>query len=379
MSEILKIKSVSYSVYAFCLVISLYACFSLFKIITTSAPDFEVYYGATKQLVSGINPYAQSELYTGFGYPPFTAMVFLPFLLAPLKISQGIFIVLSFVSIPFIVWMLVSLFKNKAVRRIDIFVYSSIVFLLFPTRFTLGMGQSNLITLLFICASLFVWKRSKSIFAGILFGVAICFKPHLILLLPFMLLTGEWVFVTRSLGIVLGAGIGSILLFGAERYFQYFTDMVMVLLPYSGRGIYYNQGFAGFFARMIPQQPAELFTVVSSCILYGFGLLSVWKNRISLPLAISLGLCIMVLIEPLSWQHHGVFLLPSCFFLVSLIRKYTLSVFIFVCSLFLIGYNIRQPLNFETGSIGMLILSHGFVGTMEITGLMLFAVRKQRI
>jgi len=58
-----------------------YVCYSLFRIITTFAPDFSVYYGATQELLSGSDPYRSPQLFTGFGYPPFTAVAYLPFLL----------------------------------------------------------------------------------------------------------------------------------------------------------------------------------------------------------------------------------------------------------------------------------------------------------
>jgi alpha-1,2-mannosyltransferase len=366
-----------YVLYSVSFIVFAYACFSIYRIVTTSAPDFEVYYGATEQLVRGISPYAGSALYTGFGYPPFTAVVFLLFLVFPPSIAQGIFVVLSAISIPCISWMAYFAFRGKKMKFTELLIFSSVFFLLFPTRFTLGMGQSNLIALLFVCGSIYEWKQGKKTLCSILFGISMCFKPHFLLVLPFLLLAGEWVFVMKSLAVVVGAGIVSVFFFGWGKYIRYYQDMVLTLLPYSGRGIYYNQGFAGFFARIFPQNQASIATACASLVLYISGAIAVVRNRMNLPTVLALGLCVMVLVEPLSWQHHIIFLIPAIIFLRTAILSSKTAVILLVCSLFLIGYNIRQPDYFQNMNLGPILLSHGFFGTVMITGLLFWFLRKQ--
>jgi alpha-1,2-mannosyltransferase len=373
-----KDKIIPYLSYGLSFVVFCFICFSVYRIITTSAPDFSVYYGATENLVSDISPYSNSSLYTGFGYPPLTAVLFLPFLLFPARIAQGIFILFSALSIPCIVWFLLRVFQDKQSGLPTLLIITSLIFLLFPTRFTLGMGQSNLVTLLFVSGAMFEWVHGKKYLSYLLFGLALCLKPQLVLVVPFIVLTGEWAFAVGSLGIVVGAGIVSGILFGWERYIQYYQDMVLTLLPYAGREIYYNQGFAGFFARVFPQYIASISTVCSSTILYILSLFRVIKFRINFPVSLALGLCVMVLIEPLSWQHHIVFLFPAFVFLWITPKISRISTILLVCSILLVGYNIRQPELFNNIVIGPLLLSHGFIGTLIVTTLMLMSVRKLR-
>ena len=72
---------------------------SLYKIITTTAPDYSVLWNAAKDLPTSKNPYLNKELYTGIGYPPNTLLFYLPFSLLPYEISQALFVLLSLIAL----------------------------------------------------------------------------------------------------------------------------------------------------------------------------------------------------------------------------------------------------------------------------------------
>src|SRR6266581_1219146 len=80
------------------LLVSAYAAISLLKIITTSAPDFNVYYYSANDVFHHKNPYTDRSMFTGFNYPLMTTFFYIPLLLFPYKIAQGIFVLLSFLA-----------------------------------------------------------------------------------------------------------------------------------------------------------------------------------------------------------------------------------------------------------------------------------------
>ena len=54
----------------------LYACGSLWHIITSSAPDFGVYYASVSQLISGHDVYRNTHMFTSFVGPPTLLLFF---------------------------------------------------------------------------------------------------------------------------------------------------------------------------------------------------------------------------------------------------------------------------------------------------------------
>jgi len=345
-----------------------YVCYSLFRIITTFAPDFSVYYGATQELLSGSDPYRSAQLFTGFGYPPFTALAYIPFLLFPYRFSQALFVLVSFLCVPLSVYLFLAVFLEKRPSFLIVGIWTAIALLLFPTRFTLGMGQSNLIVLALIACSLYAHKTKRDIVGGVFWAAAAIFKPHLLILLPFFIASGLYSFSFVSCVVIVFSILFSGVLFGWERFIQYYKEMVVILMPFRGREIYYNQGFAGFFARLLPEYVGSLVTGIASIIAYACMIFASFRKRLELSAITAVGLGVMVLVEPLSWQHHGVFYIPLFIYIwKTYIHSLRVSALL-VISAILIGYNIKDP-SAISGFLRPLLLSHGSIGAILIVGL----------
>jgi len=299
-------------------------------------------------------------MYTGLGYPPFTLLPFLPFTFLPYKTAQIIWVTLSFILFLVSIYLSLKLFGKK-VSGVTFSLAFSFAFLAFPTKFTFGMGQVNFAALSLLLAAIYFFQNKKTAISGIAWGVLFIVKPHFLLLLPLLLLVGAWESAGISI-LVLGLSVAVTgFLFGWSQYVYYFHVTAPALLVFSGRGIYYNQSLGSFFARMLPLSLAADLTFWFSLLIVICGLWFIWRRGIKLAESIMVFIPVFLLVEPLSWQHHYVFLLPVFVWLVLKIRKNRLLLALTAVSFLLIALNFAHP--------PVVLLSHVFLGNVLLLSL----------
>ncbi len=326
----------------FVVTVGLYAGYSLFRIVSHTAPDFSVYYGVAKNALTGKGIYGDPHLFTGYGYPPYSVLPYLPLALLPYTVSQSIWVIGSFIALIVSVFLSFKLYYPKASLQTKA-VACAIAFLAFPSRFTLGMGQSNLIVLFVLLSSL----ANRS---GFLLGLAWILKPQLMILVPLFVWKREWKMLTFAGVIVSAAIVLTGIFFGWQPYERYFSRELPILMEFRDREIYYNQGIEAFVSRL----GAKWLSTGLKLIAVVFAFLSLRKQTLinALPMTLSL----LLLILPLSWQHHFVLLIPAMIFL----WQYQRSV-LFWIALVLISINIKEP-----SLYGPMVLSHVFIGNVLV-------------
>src|SRR5258706_2814275 len=305
----------------FILITFFFSLISLFKIITTFAPDFSVFYASASNAVHGVSVYTGSLIFTGFGYPIVTAIPYIPFLLFPYQISQGLFIILSFLAIPLIVFISLKIINAKYSLLI-ILLTSAFIFLSFPTKFTLGMGQSNLLVYALLLFSFYLLGKSGKYgdLGGIAFGLCLIIKPVLAFLILYFLLYRKWKFLLYAFLTVAFGFLCSLVFFnqGLSDYYYYFHTFLPHILGQSGREIYYNQGISGFVSRLIPNLFFRTITTLLLDLLLVTSLIGLILMKKVKPVAgFALFLAALPLVDSLSWQHHFVFLIFPFIYLVS--------------------------------------------------------------
>lgn len=329
-------------VWAFVLLVGIYAAYSVLRIISNTAPDFSVYWGVAKNALSGKGIYGDPHLFTGYGYPPYSVLPYLPLALLPYTVSQSIWVIGSFIALIVSVLLSFKLYYPKASLQTKA-VASALAFLAFPSRFTLGMGQSNLIVLFVLLSSL-VYR------SGLLLGLAWILKPQLMILAPILVWKREWKMLTFAGVIVSAAIVLTGISFGWQPYEQYFTKELPRLMEFRGREIYYNQGIEAFVSRL--GMPS--LSVILKIMVVGMAAFALHKQ--SFVNAMPLGLSLLLLIMPLSWQHHFVLLIPAMIFLWRIQRSV-----LFWIALVLISINIKEP-----SLYGPMVLSHVFIGNVLV-------------
>jgi len=337
---------------------------SVFRIITSVAPDFRVMWLATRDLITGRNPYLNLEVFTGLGYPPNTLLFYLPLTCFPYKISQAIFIFLSLASTVGSVYLSLKITLSK-VSLFALFSALSLTLLSFPTKFTLGMGQNNLIALLLLLLGYYFYLHKKLAVSGILLGSAITLKPIFIFFLLFFLAKKEWKIIFYSVTVI-GFSIFLVGIFSdIGLYSYYLKEIVPPLLNLSGREIYYNQGVMGFVSRLSGSLNLRknLATGISGILVSIATLLTVKKKNPNL--LFSLFIITLLLIDSLSWQHHFVWLIfPFINLTNDVLKRENIHYLLLIgFAYLLVSWNFKNPSSFSTLPQS-LILSNTFYGTL---------------
>ena len=154
-----------------------------------------------------------------------------------------------------------------------------------PLLWTLGMGQNSLLTAaLFGSATLLVERRPA--IAGLLFG-ALCYKPHLALLVPVALAAGRhWRAFAAALLTVAVLCLLSLVVFGWPTWQAYLDAAVDSLGVYASGRIPFTGYVTPFGAvRQLGVQPEtagalQLGAIAAAAILVGL----VWGRRLPLPI-----------------------------------------------------------------------------------------------
>lgn len=330
---------------------------------TTVSPDFSVYHTAGKALSDGANPYTDPSLYTGVGYPPNSILTFIPFSWMPLIVSQRIFTILSVIAI-YACILLTYKIAGVRVTQAGLVVTFCLAFISFPTRFTLGMGQNNVLALVFLIGAIYAFTHRSSAWAGVLLGVAITMKPLFgFFVIPFLLLRAWHTLAVAGTAAAAIAGVTA-LLYDTELFRFYLTDVVPPLVGTTGREVYYNQGLLGFISRLTDTPGArQLWYYIATAALIAGGMRISRRDRVAHVFAVFL--TVLVLIDSLAWQHHFVWLIPS--FIVAGIHTWKTQsrrdLITIAVAYLLVSINIADP-TIITGPLTPYVLSHGFFGAL---------------
>ena len=335
------------------------------RLFTTVAPDFRVLWLAADDLIKGLNPYVNPEIFTGVGYPVNTLLFYIPFTFLPYQIAQNVFSFISFFCLYFSVWISLRILKIEA----KLFIATLILFLSlvsFPVKFTFGMGQNNILVLAMLLVSFWFFLKKRDIVSGIILGLAIGLKTIFLFFLLFYFLKKKWKLILTSLITMVLLVFTTGFIFGWDFYSFYFSDVIPPLLNLQGREIYYNQGLMGFVSRITKNLfVRKQITFLISALFVGMG---TWltRKRKNIQLQFSLFVVILTLIDTLSWQHHFVWLLyPFIVVFYFLIKEKKKTIIgLLMLSYFLVSFNFRVfP---ERNFISPFILSHVFWGTIML-------------
>jgi alpha-1,2-mannosyltransferase len=152
--------------------------------------DFRVYYDAANALLNGTPLYGKAfGVSSGFyKYSPFACVPFIPFALLPYSLASFFYYLLTTAAIIFFS-LRVSSFLNKEASRKAKWALPIItgLFLIDHLERELHLGNINLILLIILFETFLLLKSNRNKPAGVLFGIVLMFKPHFLLILPYLI------------------------------------------------------------------------------------------------------------------------------------------------------------------------------------------------
>ncbi len=352
-------------IWYFSITLFIFSFLLLAKVIfNDSFPDFRSYYFNPLLSFNGINPYlANKNLFTPSTYPPFAFPLLAPLLVFPFIAAEKIWIILSIAALLSSLYLIFKLLTKKIITSENL-ILSSIVFLAFPTKFTLGMGQINLFIFLFLTLFIYFLSRSK-IKSSIFLGLALTLKIFPLFIPIYLIIKKQWKILFLTICFLFAALILS-LIFIKPFINLYFYQNIFPTLIDSWKGDYYNQSLSGVIVRAgFDESIRSNLKIIISLILFLFGfipiLINKQKDKLSLSLEIGIVITVNLLLNSFSWQHHFVWiflpLLTTYFYLKK--RNLLRLMPVLGLSYILVSLNMKN-----SQDIPVFLQSHVFYGAL---------------
>ncbi|GIJ45883.1 membrane protein [Virgisporangium aliadipatigenens] len=284
--------------------------------------DMQVYYGALNYWVDGtgeIYDYLLTNTKYGFTYPPFAALLMIP--MAFLEWNLAVFISVSMTvigAVAVLYWLTKPLAKRLGQPAWFVLGVAAALAVAFePMRETFLFGQVNSVLLVLVAGDLLLLVRNNRSVAGVGIGIATAIKLTPGVFIVYLIVTRRY----RAAVVASGTTAAATLFAGAvapDATREFWTDALWNTSRVGSQSFVSNQALSGLTNRWDPSQPSKLVWIALV-----LAVLAVWAWRShravqrgdeasGLAFTGALG----VLISPISWVHHLVWVMPALVLLV---------------------------------------------------------------
>ncbi|MFE9784380.1 glycosyltransferase 87 family protein [Nocardia salmonicida] len=310
--------------------------------------DLQVYRNGARVWLDGGDLYGPMPPVHGLGlpftYPPLAAMFFVPLALMPLVVAEVVVLSTSLASLAIVLWLVLVRVRPE-LDRITVLTLLiaglGLAQFLEPVRQTFNFGQINLILMAAVTLDILVrkpfWPR------GMLIGIAVSIKLIPAGYLLYFLLRRDWkAAATMVASAAAAVGVG-FLLFpkdSVEYWFHTVSDTGRIGTPYFAG----NQSIKGTLFRLGMDESLATGLWLGLSVLT-IALASVWMYRLigagNDVGALLVNAAAVLLVSPVSWSHHWVWVAPALVVAVSLAvrrrsRAFTAVVILFTL-MFIVG------------------------------------------
>ena len=282
--------------------------------------DLKIYYSALTQWRSGgrLYDYYQYDTVNGFlyfTYPPAAAMVMSPMTL----LSIGNVVRLSSVAIfgSTVALVLLAVRERISLRRPQLALLTGMAtaaaFCLQPISETAAYGQVNTFLALLVMYDILVLRRRGSRWAGVGIGLAMAIKVTPAIFLLYLALSGNWRMLRVAVVTAAGATVLAALAAPAATW-QYFTSLLWDSSRVGVLDNTANQSINGTLARLVaPLPPEKAAWLVGGVLVVALGSLRIRKavDAGDTLAAVTVTGLLGVLVSPVSWIHHAVWIAPA--------------------------------------------------------------------
>jgi alpha-1,2-mannosyltransferase len=282
--------------------------------------DFEVYRMGAAHLWLHLYDVQLEPFHLHFTYPPFAALLFWPLAQLPVHAGQVAWAVINLVALMALSALSVRAARpDWALRRIWAIAVITVfpVLELNPDVLTLDYGQVNFLLVLMILADLtgVLAVRSRALPRGVLLGIAAAIKLTPLIFIPFLFATRQFRAGITALATFLACTLGTFVIAPGSSWFYWSAKV----FERAGNLVYISdQNLHSALQRMTGVDPTLVLTLALT-LLFGVGGLAVaaWASRASSPMmGILLCAATGLIISPVSWAHHYVWVVPVLAWLV---------------------------------------------------------------
>jgi alpha-1,2-mannosyltransferase len=284
--------------------------------------DLRVYYGAINHWADGsgeLYDYLLPRTKYGFTYPPFAALVMLPMSVIGWHVAIVVSMLLTAVAaVAVLYWLVEPIARRHGWSKwfvLGIAVALAVAFE--PMRETFLFGQVNAILLVLVAADLLFLVRYNRSVAGVGIGLATAIKLTPGIFIVYLIITKRF----RAAAVASGTMMAATLLAGAvapDASREFWTDALWNTSRVGDEAFVSNQSLNGVIHRWDQEQPSTLAWI--ALVLIAMAVWA-WRSRQAVrrgdeATGFALTGIIMVLISPITWVHHLVWVLPGLILLV---------------------------------------------------------------
>lgn len=303
--------------------------------------DLQVYRNGARVWLDGGDLYGPMPPVFGLGlpftYPPLAAAFFVPLALMPLPIAELVVLATSLTSLGIALWLVLGRVRPDLDRTPVLAVVIAGVGLaqfLEPVRQTFNFGQINLVLMAAVAIDVLVrkpfWPR------GMLIGITVSIKLIPAGYLLYFVLRRDW----KAAGTLIAAAAGAVgvgfLLFpndSVEYWFHTVSDTGRIGTPYFAG----NQSIKGTLFRLGMDESLATGLWIALSVLT-VALAALWMYRLIGAgrdvAALLVNAAAVLLISPVSWSHHWVWVAPALVVAVDLVARRRSRAFTAVVALF---------------------------------------------
>ena len=283
--------------------------------------DFDVYRAGGRAVLDSVPLYEGSfpagGIFLPFTYPPLSALLFVPIALVPSWVGYIPFAIVSAMALVLVTVIVLDAVSAEAGRdRLDRrkawtigLLLLPLVIWMWPVTHTLLYGQVNILLMLLVIADLLLprtyWPR------GMLIGLAAAIKLTPAVFGLFFLVNRQW----RQAVVSVVSGIGFTALAWLvlpSQSSQYWTETISDPGRIGGLSYAANQSIRGMVARMSGDPDATKIWYIALAVVF-VAVVLVMVRQVSdgaHAAAVCTNALLALLLSPVSWAHHWVWVLP---------------------------------------------------------------------
>ncbi|WP_433081838.1 glycosyltransferase 87 family protein [Dactylosporangium sp. CA-052675] len=292
--------------------------------------DLGIYRQAVNWWLDGHNLYdyvkpddTQGQL--GFTYPPFGALVLVPFAVLPWTGAVILYSVITVAATLVTTWWLLTPEARRKGWELPfaLVLALAVISALEPIRENYTFGQINMVLVLLVLADLLVLLPRGSRWAGVLIGLAAAIKLTPAIFIVYLLLSRRY---RAAITAAVSAAVASLLAFAVmpRGSIDFWTDALWKGEGLGNAAYTFNQSFYGMLARLsAPGDPNRLVWAVLVLAALGFGLWRARRAALAGDEVVGLTLTGIVgcLVSPITWVHHIYWFVPALIVLAATRRR----------------------------------------------------------
>lgn len=278
--------------------------------------DLKVYLAAGEAVREGTSLYdlvVMSPLYgeMPYLYPPLTAILFfVPLSFLPIGAASLVWNAVSLVALGGVIWLALGIagVRTPRLRSVLTIVGMILAACLLPVRVQLIAGQINMFLLLLV---LLDFRPNAGRWRGVGIGIAAGLKVTPLIFIGYLVVTRQWKAArTASLAFLATVALGFVLMPGDAM--RYWGGLVLHSSRAGGVWDTPNQSLSGAMARILDGgQFAQWWLVVLAAVaVLGLVVARYAYLRGSDFLGFSAAAITGLLVSPVSWEHHWVYVIP---------------------------------------------------------------------